>query len=142
MYLTKRMEVLTRNSILRIKGCQTSKHIWSIHTILVFTAGSLRSTNEAPSENVEFYQQDGSIETPLKGPNRSNQSFSLKIVLVLISQTGSHKEEEDDGDDDDSDKIYEKTDLRNRGSRPAMENAHKVISRFFWCFIAPNSGGH
>ena len=73
----------------------------------MFTAGSLRSTNEAPSENVEFYQQDGSIETPLKGPNRSNQSFSLKIVLVLISQTGSHNEDKDDGDNGDSDKIYD-----------------------------------
>ena len=70
----------------------------------MLTVGSLRSTNEAPSENVEFYQQDGSIETPLKGPNRSNQSFSLKILPVLISQTGSHNE--DEGDDDDSDKIY------------------------------------
>ena len=103
----------------------------------MFTAGSLRSTNEAPSEIVEFYQQEGSIETPLKGPNRSNQSFSLKIVLVLISQTGSHNEEEDDGDDDESDKIYEKTDLRNRSSRPAMENAHKVISRFLLMLYCP-----
>ena len=73
----------------------------------MLTVGSLRSTNEAPSENVEFYQQDGSIETPLKGPHRSNQSFSLKILLVLISQTGSHNEDEDEGDDDDSDKIYD-----------------------------------
>ena len=66
----------------------------------MLTVGSLRSTNEAPSENVEFYQQDGSIETPLKGPNRSNQSFSLKILLVLISQSGSHNEDEDEGNDD------------------------------------------